>query len=228
MSDLQRVGPVYGGSGTAPPFTATYTGAQRTADAHGRFLQANLEGRLFSGGMTATSINNATFTTATLGVTCTPIVGVWNPSSNDRYLMILQATLQVIITALQNTGGGTYMWATSTGNAVISTGNNPLNRKTLATTGSAAKDMAGLALTGMTNNLVVRGAANLGGGSVYGGLSTLATAAGFNTTLAPSVENVDGGLLVPPGGVLALLCTSTPVACSAASGIIWEEIPIFT
>jgi len=30
----------------------------------------------------------------------------------------------------------------------------------------------------------------------------------------------------PPGGVLALFATTTPVAHSAASMIVWEEVPI--
>jgi len=173
--------------------------------------------------MTVTSINNATFTTATLTASCTPIVGVWNPGTNTNNLVILQATLAVVLTALQNTGGGPFMWATSTGNNAISTGNAPFNRKTFTAAGSLAKDMSGIALTGLTNNLVVRGASACGGGNLFN-IASLDTAAGFSTTLQPTVENVDGAWIVPPGGVLALLATTTPVAQSAASGLVWEEV----
>ncbi len=54
----------------------------------------------------------------------------------------------------------------------------------------------------------------------------LATQAGAQTQSAPSLELFDGALIVPPGGVLALLCSLTPVGHSAASGLVWEEVPI--
>lgn len=200
------------------------TAALVTTDAHGRFMEAAVQQTLFSVGMTLTSISNVTFTTATLGATATPIVGLWNPATNTKNAIVLQAQLQAIITALQVTGAGAYMWCTSTGNGAISTGNTPFNQSTFLAAGSTMKDMSGVALTGLTNNLVVRRAAALQGGA-SSNLSTLQTAAGLMP--APSgavIENIDGSFIVPPGGVLALLCTSTPVAISAASGLVYEEV----
>ena len=39
-------------------------------------------------------------------------------------------------------------------------------------------------------------------------------------------ENFDGSLIIPPGYVLALMATTTPVAHSAVSNILWEEVPL--
>ena len=195
------------------------------SELHGRFYEQTFRGNVFTTGMTVTSINNATFTTATLGATGTPIIGVWNPLSSVVNLVVLQAILSVVITALQNTGCGPFMWATSTGNSAISTGLTPINRRTLAASGSVAKGFAGTAITGLTNNLVVMTAAALGGGNVFN-IASLDTAAGFSTLLQAGIENIDGSIIVPPGGVLALLATTTPVAHSAASGLVWEEVPI--
>jgi hypothetical protein len=192
---------------------------------HGRFYEQTFRGAVFSGGMTGTSINNATFTTATLGATATPIIGLWNPLSNNVNLVVLQLNLQIFLTALTATGPGAFMWCTSVGNSAISTGNNPFNRKTFLASGSNAKDMSGVALTGLTNNLVVRGAAPVAGGSLYN-ISNIATAAGFATTMQGQAEFTEGAWQIPPGGVLALLCTTTPVAHSAACGIVWEEVPV--
>lgn len=188
-----------------------------------KYQEAVLSGNVYSTGMTLTSISNATFTTATLGATCTPIVGVWNPVGSGKKLVILQAKLQAVLTALQATGGGSFQWATSTSNAAISTGLTPFNRLTLNAGGSVAKGFANTALTGLTNNLVVRDVSGLSGGS---NLNTafLQTEAG---TLAPpvvSVDNIDGTIIVPEGGVLALLCSTTPVAVSAGSSLMWIEI----
>ena len=226
MSDLQRVGPVFGGTGTAPPFTASLSGSQRINDAHPRFMDANLRGALYSGGMALTSINNVTFTSATLGATCTPIAGIWNPSTSPVNCVIIGANLGVTVTAATATGAGPYVWATSIGNNVITTGSIPLNRKTLALAGSYAKHFPGVALTGLTNNLVVAGAAAVSGGQLQG-FSFVATAAGSPAPLPPSnFDPVDGSWIVPPGGVFALLATTTPVAHSAVSTLVWEEVPI--
>lgn len=220
-----QVGPVSVQDGSKATFRMGRQGEGIVGELHGRFYEQTFRGNVFSGGMTVTAINNATFTTGTLTASCTPIAGVWNPGTSEKNLVILQATLAVVLTALQNTGGGPFVWATSTGNNVISTGNVPLNRKTLAKSGSVAKDMSGLALTGLTNNLVVACASACGGGNLFA-IATLDTAAGFSTTLQPTVENIDGAWIVPPGGVLALLATTTPVAHSAAASLVWEEVPV--
>ena len=140
-------------------------------------------------------------------------------------LVILQAFLGVTITATTNTGGAPFVWATSIGNTAISTGSVPLNRKTMIASGSFAKGMSGIALTGLTNAPAVKGVSALGSGSV-GGYSQVDTAVGFSPSYVPSFENIDGAWIVPPGGLLALFATTTPVAHSAASMIVWEEVPI--
>ena len=201
------------------------SGALVLQQAHGRLYEANYRGALFSGGMNLTAINNATYTTGTLGATCTPVLGVWNPASNQVNLVILQAVLGLTMTALQATGAAPMVWATQTGQAAISTGAQPLSRKTLSQQGSAARDVTNVALTGMVGNLVVRGASALGGGSAEGA-AFLATAAGIQTQQIPTVEQLDGAIIVPPGGVLVLLATTTPVAHSASSMLLWEEVPV--
>lgn len=195
-------------------------------DSHGRFQEAALRGNLYSGGMTLTPIANATFSTGTLGATATPIIGLYNPLGSNKNALIQQAKLQLIITALQVTGQGALMWCYSIGNGGLTLGNTPLNRLTLTKAGSVCKDMSGIALTGLTNNLTVMEAAALNGGPASN-VSTLQTAAGLQPVSGPAVENFDGNWVVPPGGVLALLCTTNPpVAISAASGLLWEEVPL--
>jgi hypothetical protein len=220
-----QAGPSFGADGAQLPVRQGRLGEIIISELHGKYYEQGFRGNLYSGGMTLTSISNATFTTATLGATCTPIAGIWNPATNTANIVLLQVTLQISLTALQNTGGGAFMWATSVGNAAITTGNNPFNRKTFLASGSGAKDMSGVALTGLTTNLVVRSAAPMAGGNLYN-IASLSTAAGFTTSQAASVEFVEGAWVIPPGGVLALLCTTTPVAHSAAAGLLWEEVPI--
>lgn len=201
------------------------TGALVTQDVHAPLTEATLTGNVYSGGMTLTSISNATFSTGTLTASCTPIIGLYNPLGSGKNLVIITTKLTVINTALQMTGAGAFIWCTSTGNGAISTGNNPMNRLTLISSGSVAKDMSGVALTGLTNNLTVRSSS--GFSSHLSNVSTLQTAAGLMPVSAGGIDHLDGSFIVPPGGVLALLCTTNPpVAVSAASVIVWEEISI--
>ena len=116
------------------------------------------------------------------------------------------------------------MVCVSTGNNAISTGANPLNRLTLAASGSVAKNMSGVALTGLTNNLVVYGTSGLQGGA-NNNVSVLQTQVGLVPSAFVAVDDIEGTIIVPPGAVLALLCSSTPVAISAASDLSWEEVP---
>lgn len=221
-----QVGPQVLQDGATATLRIGKSAEQIVQELHGRFYEQAFRNALYMGGMTAlTSISNATFTLATLGATCTPIVGIWNPGTSTVNLAILQAILGVTITALQNTGGGPYVWAVSTGNNALTLGNVPVNRKTLAASGSQAKVFGGAALTGLTNNLVVATASALGGGAAHS-VAVLDTQAGLSTTLQSFVENFDGSLLVPPGGVLALLGATTPVGHSALSGLLWEEVPL--
>lgn len=218
-----RAGQSDGSVGTA---RAGKTGETMVSDTHGRFYEACLRGTLFSTGMTVTAITNATFTTGTLTATCTPVVGIWNPPNTGKNCVILQARLNAVVTAATATGAGAFVWAVSTGQSAITTGLVPLNRLSLAASGSVAKGFAGTALTGLVGSLVVYEASALNGG-VIGNFSMVGTAAGFVTPPTPaSIDNLDGSFIVPPGGVLALLATTTPVAISAASSLVWEEINI--
>lgn len=221
-----QVGPQVLGDGSNATFRQGRSAEAIMQELHGRFYETNYRGNLYSAGMSMTSISNATYTLATLGNTVTSVIGVWNPSTATVNLVMLQATVAVSQTALQATGGGGFVWAMSTGNTAISVGAAPLNRKTLALSGSSAKDLTNTAPTGLTNNLVVRFASSLGGGSAIGA-AFLATQAGAQTVQAPAnVENLDGSIIVPPGGFLALLATLTPVGHSAASSLLWEEVAI--
>lgn len=220
-------GPAAQGDGsTGTKLRTSRTSELVVGDAHGRFFEAALRGTLFSDGMTATSISASTFATGDLSATAKPICGVHNPITSTVNLVILQATLSVVTTNATNTGPGVFVWAAGTAERAISTGTAPLNRRNLGTSGSQAKGMSGIALTGLVTALTVRHGSALQGGNP-GNFSFVGTAAGPNAVVAgAAVENLDGSIIVPPGGVLGLFCTTQPVAHSAASSILWEEVAI--
>jgi hypothetical protein len=229
MTDVSvrgRVGPDVLADGADARARMDKSGAFVVQELHGRFAETNYRGAVYSGGMGLTSIANVTFTTGTLGPTVTPIAGVYNPIGSPVNLVILQAMLGVTVTAATATGGSPFVWATAITTVAVTTGNNPLNRKTLQPSGSAAKDLTNVAPTGLSPNLAVRFASGLTGGLIKN-ISSVETAVGQNIGSAGvTVENIDGAIIVPPGGVLALLATTTPVAHSAVSGLLWEEVAV--
>ena len=224
MSDLQRVGPVFGGTGTAPPFTATLSGAQRISDAHGRYFIAAIEGRLFSTGSGATALSANTIG---LTATATPIVGVYNPIGSTFNLSILQISAQVYVNTLTSpVGSGPLVIAAGVTTVNISTGSVPLNRKTLTFSGSVAKAFpGGVALTGLTPSLtIIEGADIQNTTSLTHGVITAVT----EQFSIGGVQNFDGSLIVPPGGLVVLLNTTSTTTCSIASRMLWEELPVLT
>jgi len=220
-----RVGPATANDGDFAPPRLGKLADQIVSELHGRFYETNYRGALWSGGMGLTSISNATFTVGGIGATTTPVCGVWNPVGSGVNLSIIEASLSLVMTALAATGPGGFVWATSVGNGVITTGAQPFNRATLQATGGKARDMTNVAVTGITNPLAVRFGSALFGGSAEN-VAFTATAVAMQTMQVGSKELFDGSLSVPPGGVLALLATTTPVAHSAVSALVWEEVPV--
>ena len=192
---------------------------------HGRFYEQTKRGNVFSDGFGLTAINNATYTTATVGATVTPIAGLYNPSNSGVDCVLIEVSLALVMTALAATGPGGFAYSLSVGNAAVTTGNEPLNRYALTQGGAKARGLCNVAPTGLTNNLTVRFGSSLMGGSAENASFT-ATAVAMQTQALGAKELLDGSLIVPPGGVLALLATTTPAAHSAVSSIVWEEVAV--
>lgn len=216
-----QVGPQTVNDGSMPPVRQGKAGELIVQEIHGRFYEQCYRSALFSAGSSTTALSANTIT---LTSTTTPIVGVWNPSTSIVNLVILQASLQVSTKTASTTAPGSMVWASSVGNTAITAGSSPFNRKTMALSGSAAKAFnGGTALTGLTNSLVIFEGADLVGGLA---LTTALVPATAELPAYCTVQNFDGSLIVPPGGVLALLNTVSTTTVSVASRLLWEEVPV--
>ena len=209
------------GPGTQPQQRGGQLGDTIVSELHGRFYEQVYRGNVYSNGMSVTAL---TANTISLTNTTTPVLGVYNPSTSSVNLVILQAAITVVPNNLTSGAGpGVFVLASSTGNAAISTGTAPFNRKTMTSAGSQAKGMAFQALTGLTNNLVIFEGIEFAtpAGLTY---TTLASTAPF--TEYSSIKNFDGSLIVPPGGILAVLNTTSCTTFSVAGRLLWEEVPL--
>lgn len=216
------VGPAFAQSmtpGTCATNRLGQLGDMIVSSLHGKFYEQAYRGNLYSVGMTSTALSADTIT---LTATTTPIVGVWNPITSTVNLVIAKATLQISVAGNSAVAPGAFVWASSVGNGAITTGITPLNRKTLSQVGSQAKGFnISTALTGLSNNLVIRHAAGFGSLVAAQPATAVPLFSGGNC-----VEDFDGSLIVPPGGVLALLNTTSTTTVSVASMLLWEEVPV--
>lgn len=190
---------------------------------HGRFFAQARLGKLFSIGCQLTALSAATLL---LTASAQPIVGVWNPLNSGVNMVILQAALKDLINNVTSVALGDFIWASSLNNSALTAGLNPINRATLAAAGSAGKAFSlstASLLTGLTNNLTFLEAAEFNTAS---GLLTTTVVAATPTPSVSQVQNFDGSLIVPPGGVLGLFNTISVTTHSVAARLLWEEVPI--
>lgn len=195
-------------------------GDQIVSELHGRFYEQAWRGRLFSNGTTGLTALSAN--TISLTATTTPILGVYNPPASGVNAVVLQATLAMGANNAATVGAGIFVWATSIGNNGISTGTTPTPRL-MNGAASKCKGLAGVALTGLTNNLVVAHAAGFSTPTI---ITTSGMSAAITTPTVSQVENLDGSFVIPPGGVLALLNTVSTTTVSGHGFMLWEEVPV--
>lgn len=213
------------GDGAQAELRMERTGSLVTTDGHGRFYEANYRNQLYRGGigLTAFTANN---TATTLAATSTPVIGLWNPATSSVNLVVLQANLVIVPNNLTSGAGpGIFNWLMTTGQTSISTGSNPVNCRTLTATGSQAKFFPmNVALTGLitTTTLLTEAAPfQTPNGMTYTTLGSVAPMPSYAST-----QNIDGSIILPPGGLLMLQGTTTATTWSGASSILWEELPI--
>lgn len=226
MNAEGQVGPQILQDGAHNPVRLGRLGSLIIAELHGRFYEQTFRGNTFSTGMTITALSANTIT---LTASTTPILGVWNPGNSTVNLAIMQATLSYFANTLTTPAPpGVFVWASSFGNNAISTGNAPYNRKTMSSVGSSAKAFnLSPALTGLTNNLVIFEAMDIPQpGTLAAGTITASTTTSNATVGQLGVQNFDGSLIVPPGGVLALLNTTSSTTYSVTGRLLWEEVPL--
>lgn len=192
------------------------------SDLQGRFYEMNLRNRLFAFGLSNTALVSANAIATGLTATAQPVIAVYNAMGSGVNVVILQAILHETTLANSAVASGGYMWVYSVGNAAISTGSNPISLKTLSSPGgSASKAYAvSTALTGLSNNLAVLRA------SAFYGINAAGPATAITQPQGPGVENVDGGIIVPPGGVVGIMDQVSTTTISVNVGLIWAEVPL--
>ena len=221
-----QVGPTTNADGSSQLLRLGRAGDAIITALHGRFYEQNYRGNVFSIGNNAVALSANTIT---LTATSTPILGVWNPPTSTVNIVLLKASLTYYANTLTTPAApGPFAWASSVGNTAISTGLAPYNRKTMQAAGSQAKAFAGAtALTGLTNNLTIFDGADFPSPGILAyGIITPSTTSATGTQGQAGITEFEGALMVPPGGVLSLVNTTSTTTFSVSGKIIWEEVPL--
>lgn len=214
-----QVGPQTAADGTLPNIRAGRSAEVIVQELHGRFYEQNFRGNMYSFGLSNTALAAANAIATGLTSSAQPVIGLYNPSTSLYNLVVLQASVVTTTVANSAVAPGGFMWVYSAGNPGVSTGSTPINAKTLVASGSSAKVFAiSTALTGLTNNLAVFR------GSGIASINAAGPATAISQALANTVENVDGSIIVPPGGVIALMNQVSTTTVSASVAIVWEEV----
>jgi hypothetical protein len=202
------------------------------SELHGRFYEQAYRNSLYHFGTAIAPVQltanhgttNGLSATLATAAAATPMLGLYNPATSTVNAVLLQASLALMIqTATSPVPPGTLVWAVSLGNAAISTGVTPWSAKTLAQTGAQCKGFVGsTALSGLTNVLTAMFPADFSAGSLAYG--TVAITAPTPTTM--QTANLDGQIIVPPGGVLALYNTAASTTFNFTGRLVYEEVPL--
>lgn len=214
-----EVGPQIGQDGATSLGRAGKTGEQIIGDGHARFQEPTYRGNVYTFGLSNTALVAANAIATGLTATAQPIIALYNPSTSTVNLAIWQAIINTTTIANTAVSPGGFMWVYSVGNNAVSTGSTPINCKTLLAAGSQARAFAvSTALTGLTTNLAVLRA------SAINSINAAGPATAITQPVNGGVENVDGSIIVPPGGVVGIMGQVATTTVSVSVGILWEEI----
>jgi hypothetical protein len=212
MSDLQLRGPVWGGTGTPSPFSAGVSGAQRVSDAHARYTDAVLAGRVWSLALALTTTGVAAGNIVGAAAAASTQFALWNPANSKVNLVLWLFGMGVVS---GTPGAGPMFHSLMLGTPSIASVGGP-----------AINNLAGGA------GSVARFIASAGGSAATGGpaLTTLRLADFSSTATAQAsvgelkaIEYIDGGIILPNTGWVPCWSAAGAALINGYS-ITWEEL----
>lgn len=195
-------------------------GGLRTSAVHGQYFDAAVNGRLYHSYVQAVTVA-ATHNSPIAANTATPVLGLGNPVASGKAIVLKRVAV------------GTTSGTPAGGQCVINTQANAMLTNTAAATGNIFSSIVradaspqGSAMRPL-NNVALGGwlATNgtLCAHTLVGGATAAAAAGngGINTT----GEDLGGSIVVPPGGLVALMCgTGAGTSWIVNAAWSWEEI----
>ncbi len=202
----QITAPVIRSDGAAGPLRGTRTGALVVAAGHGALVEPAARGNIMIVCTAAAGVAPGT------ALSTSPPLVIWNPPASGKNLAILKASIGYVSGTL---GAGSIVYASGAQATPPTTGTEitPASALLGATRG------VGRAFSGSTLTVaptLLRPVCSIG---------AITAATAFTPALA--LDLVDGGIIIPPGGLLAV----QGIAAAGTSplvllSLIWEELPV--
>ena len=181
------------------------------SELHARYYETNYRGNKFM-----LSVSTAAAITAYTGAAGgTPMIGVFNPTSSGKNLVVSKVSIGNVVAA---SAAGTVAWGLyfgTTATITQATTTVPWSLSTQLQSGSVATGFRNVALTSgsAANNVISLG-------SYY-----WATAAGI-ADIFNNAFDLEGALIIPPGAYVALGGSSALTSATWIGSLMWEEVPV--
>lgn len=180
---------------------------------HADYYESTYRGSVFTCSTAAAGITLAATSLSPLAAgTGTPIVGLYNPLSSGKNLVINKVNVGAITSSAAT---GNIVWNYAINQTITAAANGTITNNFLGgAAASVVKAYVNTATTGSTIGIMFRPAFQL----------QFVTAAG---EMVGSAEvNIDGDIIVPPGAYLALANGVSSTTTVLSASITWEEVNI--
>jgi len=121
--------------------------------------------------------------------------------------------------AATNPGG--FLWQVASGQSITQAGTAPINHSTLKASGSGMIGLVNQALTGATGSLLVLRPAPADNPNAVQGTLT-----GDTPGYQMIEEQIEGAVVIPPGGFFGLYTGLTGTTSTFSAGLTWAELPV--
>jgi hypothetical protein len=191
----------------------------------GKYYEQNYRGNKYVASTAGGGVQlAATHLFSTAIATFTPILAIYNPLTSPVNLVVQKIwcglTAAPLATATQT---GAFLLVGGSGQSITNAQTaTPVNAKTLKAAGSQATGVTNVALTGAVGNATLLRA-------ISGDLEITTATANVSAVISIlNQEEVAGGIIVPPGGYLAI---ANGISNAVAGHLVtasfeWDEIPV--
>jgi hypothetical protein len=189
------------------------SGELNISHVHGNYYEPTYRGNVFTCSTAAAGITLAATSLSPLAAgTGTPIIGLYNPQSSGKNLVINKVHVGVITSSAST---GNIVWNYAINQTITAAANGTINSNFLGgAASSVVKAYVNTATTGSTIGIMFRPAYQL----------QFVTAAG--EVVGPIEQDLNGDIIVPPGAYLALANGVSNTTTVLSASITWEEVPI--
>lgn len=210
-------------SGTSSqPLTQGQFGEALVSELNARYGNLALTGSVFSistAGAGQAQVAANLFSTAI--ATAQPIVGLYNPLTSNKNAVILKAYIGITAYPSAATLIGGFVYSVSAGQTITQAGTQGTNHLTFKQSGSTMVGLVNQALTGAVGSLIVLRPVPADNPPILQG-----TVAGDTPGFQIIEEQIEGSIIVPPGGVLGMFTGLTGTTSTFAAGLTWAELPL--